>query len=89
MTHEGKFSWDLDINDMKVEELDALMSACTRARSGAMLREFDEKLIQFLREIDSAGYHLEVPVAGGDARWMPVDASNIFIKEKPTAPIEV
>lgn len=89
MTREGKYSWDLDINNMKVEELDALVTACNRCRKRAMIEALEERLSQFVADVESIGCHLETPVASGGARWIEINADSIFVKENPTTPLEV
>lgn len=89
MTREGKYSWDLDINNMKVEELDALVTACNRCRKRAMIEALEERLSQFVADVQSIDCHLETPVAYGNARWVEINADSIFIKENPTTPLEV
>ena len=54
-----------------------------------MIDALEDRLLQFVADVQSIGCHLETPVAYGNARWVEINADSIFIKENPTTPLEV
>lgn len=89
MTREGQYSWDLDIGNMRIDELDALIAVCNQYRRAAKIEELYGRLSQILAEIDEVGCRLEVPISEGDKRWTTVTSDACFIKQKPKTELNV
>lgn len=89
MTREGQYSWDLDIGNMRVDEIDALITACNRYRRAAKVDELYGRLNQILIEIDELGCRLETPISEDDKRWTTVTPDSCFIKQKPKTELNV
>ena len=89
MTREGKYSWDLDICNMHVEEIDALITACNRYRHAAKVDELSERLRQILAEVDEIGCQIEIPLSENEGKWTTVTPDTCFITQKPKAELNV
>ena len=87
MTHEGPFSWELDIPNMKLDELDALITACERARHEAKRLDLSERMDQLITDADAIGCHFSIPNAYGT--WTKLLPGGVFLKDNPKPQLEV
>ena len=89
MTRVGQYSWDLDIGNMRIDELDALIAVCNQYRRAAKTSELYERLNQILAEIDELDCRLEIPISEDDKHWTTVTPDACFIKQKPKTELNV
>lgn len=87
MTREGPFSWELDIPNMKSDELEALITACNRARHEAKRIELSERMDQLIADADAIGCHFSVPNAHGT--WTRLIPEGVYLNDNPKLQLEV
>lgn len=87
MTVEGKFKWDLDIANMKADELEALIGACNRARRATIRADLSERMTQLIADADAIGCHFSVPDAYGT--WTRLLPTGVYLKDNVKPQLEV
>lgn len=87
MTVEGNFKWDLDIPNMKLDELDALITACNRARHETKRLDLSERMDQLIADADAIGCYFSVPTAHGT--WARLIPEGVYLNDKPKPQLEV
>lgn len=87
MTIEGNFKWDLDISDMELDELNALIKACERAREDIAKNDIEERLSQIMHEIKEMNCELLTVTTQGLQVKVDLDCCRV-VNKKPS-PLEV
>lgn len=88
MTVEGKFKWDLDIPNMKLDELDALIAACDRARKNIIRLSLIERFDQLVDEAKKNGCYFETIAHSGELVGL-INPNKVCLKDYPEPQLEV
>lgn len=88
MTVEGNFKWDLDIPNMKLDELDALIAACYRARKDIIRLNLIERFDQLVDEAKENGCYFETIARSGELVGLTIP-NQVCLKDYPQPQLEV
>ena len=88
MTVEGRFKWDLDIPNMELDELDALITACERARKNIVKLSLIERFDQLVDEAKKNGCYFETISRCGELVSL-TKPNNVCLQDYPEPKLEV